>query len=63
MASIKFLPGATIRWHRRRYVIVDYAGLNTIVGENSASVTSNLFPSLKRNLITPLAFVPQRHRT
>jgi putative transposase len=30
-ASIKFLPGATIRWHRRRYVIVDYAGLDAIV--------------------------------
>jgi putative transposase len=23
-ASIKFLPGATIRWHDRQYVIVDY---------------------------------------
>jgi putative transposase len=31
-ASIKFLPGATIRWHGRRYVIVDYAGLSAIVG-------------------------------
>jgi hypothetical protein len=29
-ASIKFLPGATIRWHGRRYVIVDYAGLGAI---------------------------------
>ena len=30
--SIKFLPGATIRWHGWRYVIVDYAGLGAIVG-------------------------------
>jgi len=31
-ASIKFQPGATIRWQARRYVIVDYAGLDAIVG-------------------------------
>jgi len=31
-ASIKFLPGTTIRWHARRYVIVDHAGLGAIVG-------------------------------
>ena len=30
--SIKFLPGVTIRWRRRRYGIVDYAGLDAIVG-------------------------------
>jgi hypothetical protein len=30
-ASIKFLPGATIRWHGRQYVIVDY-GLDAILG-------------------------------
>jgi hypothetical protein len=31
-ASVKLLPGATIRWQARRYVIVDYAGLDAIVG-------------------------------
>jgi hypothetical protein len=30
-ASIKLLPGATIRWHGRQYVIVDY-GLDAIIG-------------------------------
>src|SRR5579872_5527480 len=30
-ASIKFLPGATIRWHGRQYVIVDY-GFDAIIG-------------------------------
>ncbi len=30
-ASIKFLPGATIRSHYRQYVIVDY-GLDAILG-------------------------------
>jgi len=34
-ASIKFLPGATIRWQARRYVIVDYAGLDAIVGRET----------------------------
>jgi putative transposase len=31
-ASIKFSPGATIGWQSRRYVIIDYAGLDAIVG-------------------------------
>jgi putative transposase len=44
MASIKFLPGATIRWHRRRYVIVDYAGLNTIVGGEFGKRNIELIP-------------------
>ena len=30
-ASIKFLPGATIRWHGRQYVIVDY-GWDAVIG-------------------------------
>src|SRR5215831_790188 len=37
-ASIKFLPGATIRWQARRYVIVDYAGLDAIAPEESPTV-------------------------
>jgi hypothetical protein len=35
--SIKLLPGATIRWHRRQYVIVGYAGLDAILGRPAAS--------------------------
>jgi hypothetical protein len=31
--SIKLLAGATIHWHRRQYVIVGYAGLDAIVGQ------------------------------
>jgi hypothetical protein len=40
-ASIKLLPGATIRWHGRQYVIVDY-GLDAIIGLYSANTSSNL---------------------
>lgn len=29
--SLKFLPGSTIRWHDRHYVIVDYVGLDAII--------------------------------
>ena len=31
-ASLKFLPGSTIQWRGRRYNIVDYAGLDAIIG-------------------------------
>jgi putative transposase len=29
---LRFLPGGIIRWSRRQYVIVDYAGLDAILG-------------------------------
>src|ERR1035441_5588593 len=29
--SLTLLPGSTIRWHDRRYSIVDYAGLDAII--------------------------------
>src|SRR5579863_4211665 len=31
-ALLKFLPGSIIRWSSRQYVIVDYAGLDAILG-------------------------------
>jgi hypothetical protein len=31
-ASLKFLPGSTIQWRGRRYIIDDYAGLDAIIG-------------------------------
>jgi putative transposase len=34
-ASIKFRPGAKIRWRGRRYVVVDYAGFDAILGRES----------------------------
>jgi hypothetical protein len=30
-ASLRFIPGTTIRWRARRFVIVDYAGLDALV--------------------------------
>jgi hypothetical protein len=29
--SLKFLPGSTIRWRDRQYVIVDYVGLDALI--------------------------------
>jgi hypothetical protein len=29
--SLKLLPGSTVRWHDRRYLIVDYESLDTII--------------------------------
>jgi putative transposase len=42
--SIKLLPGATIRWHRRQYVIVGYAGLDAIVGQCFGKRNVELIP-------------------
>jgi hypothetical protein len=30
-ASLKFFPGSVIRWHTRRYVVIDYVGLEAII--------------------------------
>jgi putative transposase len=30
-ATLKFLPGSTIRWRARRFVVVDYAGMDAII--------------------------------
>ena len=29
-ASLKFFPGSVIRWHTRRYVVIDYVGLEVL---------------------------------
>ena len=29
--SLRFIPGSTIRWQERRFVVVDYAGMDAIV--------------------------------
>lgn len=29
--SLRFIPGSTIRWRERRFVVVDYAGMDTLV--------------------------------
>ena len=34
-ASLKFFPGSTIRWHTRRYVVIDYVGLEAIIARES----------------------------
>jgi hypothetical protein len=31
-ASLKLFPGSTVRWCGRRYIILDYAGLDAIIG-------------------------------
>src|SRR5260370_34222557 len=31
-ALLKFLPGSNIRWCGRQYIIIDYAGLDAILG-------------------------------
>jgi hypothetical protein len=63
-ASIKFLPGATVRWQARRYVIVDYAGLDAYLswGAKSENVSSNVSPLVKRNSTKPLAIVQCGHQ-
>ena len=30
-ASLKFFPGSVIRWRTRRYIVVDYVGLEAII--------------------------------
>jgi hypothetical protein len=30
-ATLKFAPGSTICWHAKRFVVVDYAGMDSIV--------------------------------
>jgi hypothetical protein len=30
-ATLKFLPGSTIRWRATRFIVVDYAGLDAII--------------------------------
>jgi hypothetical protein len=30
-ASLKLLPGSTVRWRGRRYLIVDYESLDAII--------------------------------
>ncbi len=42
--SVKLLPGATIRWHRRQYVIVGYAGLDAIVGQEFGKRNVEIIP-------------------
>jgi putative transposase len=34
-ASLKFFPGSTIRWHTRRYVVIDCIGLKAIIARES----------------------------
>ena len=29
--SFRFIPGNTIRWRERRFVLVDYAGMDALV--------------------------------
>ena len=29
--SLRFIPGSTIRWRERRFVVVDYAGMEALV--------------------------------
>jgi hypothetical protein len=29
--SLRFIPGSTIRWRERRFVVVDYAGMDALV--------------------------------
>jgi hypothetical protein len=29
--SLRFIPGSTIRWRERQFVVVDYAGMDAIV--------------------------------
>jgi hypothetical protein len=35
-ATLKFIPGTTIRWGTRRFVVVDYAGMDAIIADSAA---------------------------
>jgi hypothetical protein len=37
-ASLKLLPGSTLRWRGRRYLIVDYESLDAIIARQPATV-------------------------
>jgi hypothetical protein len=39
--SLRFIPGSTIRWRERRFVVVDYAGMDAIVAREVGSVGFN----------------------
>ena len=39
--SLALLPGSTIRWHDRYYVIVDYTGLDEIIAREPGDPLSN----------------------
>src|SRR5690242_4425280 len=43
-ASLKRFPGSTVRWCGRRYLIVDYAGLDAIIGREPGKRRAERIP-------------------
>jgi hypothetical protein len=41
-ASLKLLPGSTVRWRGRRYLIVDYESLDAIIARQPGGFFSPL---------------------
>lgn len=49
-ASLKLLPGSTVRWHDRRYLIVDYESLDAIIARQPGTRRLERIPV---NEVTP----------
>ena len=62
-ASLKLLPGSTVRWRGRRYLIVDYQSLDAIIARQPGKRRLERIPVNEAAPITlPLSF-PAGHRT
>ncbi len=42
--TLKFLPGSTIRWRDRQYLIVDYVGLDAVLARELGKVKLERIP-------------------
>ena len=67
--SLRFIPGSTIRWRERRFVVVDYAGTDAIVAREVGKPGVQRIPGQRgsngsdswrsRHLDTDLASAPE----
>ena len=44
-SALKFTPGSSIRWRGKRYVVVDYAGMDSIIARELGKVDLNTLQS------------------
>jgi hypothetical protein len=54
-AKLKLIPGSTIRWGARRFVVVDYVGLDAVIAREVATVNLNASRCGSPTQIGPLA--------
>jgi putative transposase len=67
-ASVRFAPGKTIKWRKRRFVVVDCAALDTIIAREVGKRRLERIPitevlpdhSIRAQRATDLAYVPEQ---